>query len=83
MYCMESFYEGFNVTNAVVVNTDEMLVSYTTDEEQTKLVIINLDTKEEKIMIHPDSAAYFHDIQRIPCNHGCSNYFIVHTGKGL
>ena len=62
MYCMESFYEGYNVTNAVVVNEDEMLISYSSQEGQTKLVILNLDTKEEKIMIHPDSAAYFHDI---------------------
>ena len=83
MYCMESFYEGQNVTNARVVNEEEMLVSYTTSEGATKLVIINLETREEKVVIHPDASAYFLDLRKIPSSPGSSPFFIVHTGKGL
>ena len=79
IYCMESFYEGQNVTNCMLINEDEMLVSL-----PTKLVILNLDTRQEKILIQADSgAAYFIDMCKIPTNPGEPDYFIVHTGKGI
>ena len=81
---MESYYEGHNVSNVRLINQDEMLVSYTnTQDQSTKLVIINLDTKQEKVLIHPDASAYFLDIAMIPSSPGSSPFFIVHTGKGL
>lgn len=43
MYNMESFYEGVNVTNSVIINEDELLCSLET-EEWKKLVILNLET---------------------------------------
>lgn len=43
-YCMESYYEDKNVTNAIVINEDELLLSLFM-EGQNKLVILNLETK--------------------------------------
>lgn len=56
MYCMEVYFEGENVTNVCSINDEDFLVSYTTlSDGLTKLVIFNLDTREEKVMIHPDA----------------------------
>ena len=60
-YCMESYYDGINVTNAVVINEDELLIS-TLNEGQNKLVILNLETKEERIVIAPEAAVQVLDI---------------------
>lgn len=63
----------------MLINEDEMLVSL-----PSKLVILNLDTRQEKIVIQADSgAAYFIDMCKIPSNPGEPAYFILHTGKGL
>ena len=52
--CMgEEYYPGVNVSNAVILNEDEMLLSIQ-EEAASRLVIINLDTKEEKIIIKPN-----------------------------
>ena len=51
MYCMESFYEGLEVTNCKELNEEELLLSI--QQEQQKLVIFNLDTREEKLIILP------------------------------
>ena len=83
---MQSYYEGANVTNSVFINEDEMLVSlelYEDDDSWHKLVILDLDTSEEKIVISPEAAVNILDICRIPCGEGESPYFIMHTGKGL
>ena len=82
MYCMESYYEGVNVSNSVVINDDEMLLSLQSDD-WNKLVILNLDTREEKVVIKPDPSIYFIDIIPIPSNPGDTPYFILHTGKGI
>lgn len=58
---MESYYDGINVTNAVVINEDELLIS-TLNEGQNKLVILNLETKEERIVIAPEAAVQVLDI---------------------
>ena len=88
---MQSYYEGINVTNSMLVNEDEMLLSLEfTDEDGGedaswhKLVILDLDTREEKIVIAPEAAVNILDICRIPCFGEDENpYFIMHTGKGL
>ena len=82
MYTMEAFYEGINVTNAVEANEDELIISLQT-EEQNKLVIVNIDTKEEKIIIEPESATYFLDMVKIPSSTESQDYFLFHTAKGL
>ena len=93
IYLMESYYEGFNVTNSVLLNEDEMLVSLERYEEDEngqesswyKLVILDLDTRGEKIVIAPEAAVNILDICKIPCFGGEDEnpYFIMHTGKGL
>ena len=83
---MQSYYEGTNVTNSVFINEDEMLVSlelYEDDESYHKLVVLDLDTSEEKIVISPEAAVNILDICRIPCTEDENAYFIMHTGKGL
>ena len=82
MYTMESYYEGISVTNSVVINEDEMLLSLHT-EEWNKLVILNLDTRQEKVILEPESAAYYIDLATIPRNPDFPLYFIAHTGKGV
>jgi len=42
-----------------------------------------LDTKEEKVIIAPEAAVYFLDICKIPGSHGGSNFYVLHTGKGI
>ena len=79
MYIMESHYPGSNVTNCVIINEDEVLCSIQ-DDEVSKLVILNLDTKEEKLIIQPENEIYFLDIVPIP---GVSEFFIMHTGRGI
>jgi len=79
---MESYYDGQNVTNATVINEDELLLSLFM-EGRNKLVILNLDTKEEKVVIAPDQAVCFLDICKIPGNPGGGNFYILHTGKGI
>lgn len=46
MYCMEAYYEGQNVTNAAVINRDEVLISVQA-ENKNRLVVFNLETKVE------------------------------------
>lgn len=82
MYNMESFYEGINVTNSVIINEDELLISLQT-EKWNKLVILDLETREEKVVIEPSNAVDILDICRIPCNEGEAPYFILHTCKGI
>lgn len=87
MYSMESFYEGLNVTNSVFIDEDTMLVSLESSEEDwNKLVILDLETREEKVVISPDAAYTILDICRIPLNptdEEKNPYFIMHTGKGI
>ena len=53
--CMgEEYYPGVNVSNAVILNEDEMLLSIQ-EEAASRLVIINLDTKQETVIIQPDA----------------------------
>ena len=79
MYCMESFYEKQNVTNCMMINEDEMLISL-----QNKMVIYNLDTQMEKVVLESDSGqAFFIDMCMIPQNPGSNPYFILHTGRGI
>lgn len=52
------------MTNACIINEDEVLIAIQ-DEKSGKLVILNLDTRQEKIIISPDTV-YFLDIVRIP-----------------
>ena len=85
---MEVYYEGFNVTNSVFIDEDHMLVSLEHYEEETedewhKLVILDLDTREEKVVIEPEAAVNILDICRIPSGEDENPYFIMHTGKGL
>ena len=82
MYTMESFYEGISVTNSYCVSEDEMLLSLHT-EEWDKLVILNLDTRQEKVILEPESAVYFIDLAAIPREPDFPFYFIAHTAKGL
>ena len=79
MYIMESHFAGSNVTNCVIINEDEVLCSIQ-DDEVCKLVILHLDTKEEKIVIQPEREIYFLDIVAIP---GISSFFVMHTGRGI
>ena len=65
--------------NSKEVNENELLVSLQTSEVN-KLVIFNLDTGEEKVVIEPESATHFLDMCRIPC---AGNFFMLHTVKGL
>ena len=82
MYTMESWYEEISVTNSIVVNEDELLLSLHT-EEWDKLVIFNLETRQEKIIVEPESAVYFIDLRAIPRNPDFPFYFIAHTAKGI
>ena len=79
MYCMESYYEGTNVINAKEINEDEMLLALC-NEGENKLVILNLDTREEKVVIKPDECVFILDMIKIPSN---PNFFALHTGKGI
>ena len=90
VYSMEVFYEGINVTNSVFINEDQMLISLQFDEdgdgdeEWNKLVILDLDTREELVVIAPEAAVNILDICRIPCADLEENpYFILHTSKGI
>ena len=69
------------MTNACLINEDEVLCAIQ-DERSGKLVIVNLDTRQEKIIISPDTV-YFLDIVRIPSFDDQSPFFILHTGKGI
>ncbi len=87
LYSMESYYEESNIINAVMINEDELLLSfYTFDDESgnsiNKLVILNLETKEEKMMIDLKSVQVF-DICTLPGQPGGGKFFILHTGKGI
>ena len=66
----------------MVINEDELLISLFV-EGQNKLVILNLDSKEEKVVIAPEQAVYFLDICKVPGNPGGGNFYIMHTGKGI
>ena len=79
MYCMESFYEGKNVMNCKMIDEDQMLVCL-----QERMIILNLDTRAEKIVLEAESGtAFFIDMCKIPQNPGTNPYFIVHTGRGV
>ena len=82
MYCMEQYYEGKNVTNAVHIGGDELLLSLQTEQEN-KLVILNIETKEERVVIEPQNGTYILDISKIPDSGDEFPFFIMHTGKGL
>ena len=82
MYCMESYYVGINVTNSVVINDDEMLLSIQ-KKNANKLVIFNLETKEEKVVIKPENGVYILDIQKVPFSDSEHAFFMMHTGKGI
>lgn len=61
-----------------------MLVSLqNVDSDEHKLVILNLDTGEERVVIEPNSASYFFDMQKIPCGPNLPLHFLLHTGKGI
>ncbi len=84
---MESWYEGFNIINSVVINKSELLLSfYTFDDDScesfNKLVILNHETREEKMIIDLKSVQVF-DIGTLPGNTGGDKFFILHTGKGI
>ena len=79
---MESYYEDISVTNSVVVSEDELLLSLHTDEWD-KLVILNLDTREEKVIVQPESADYYIDLRAIPRSPDFPFYFIAHTARGI
>ena len=85
LYSMESYYEGLNVINALVINEDELVLSFfqiEDNESLNKVVIFNLETKQEKMVIDLKSAQIF-DICTIPGNPGGEKYFMMHTGKGI
>ena len=44
MYCMESFYEGVNVTQALQNDEDYLLVSLIENDTEMRVVKLNLDT---------------------------------------
>ena len=70
------------MTNSVLINEDELLVSLQKDE-WCKIVILNLDTQTEKVIIEPENAVYCLDMAKVPQIDGMPPYFIMHTGKGL
>ena len=82
VYAFVSFFNGTNVTNAIFINEDEMLVSLQTGQEN-KMVIFNLDTHVSKVIIDPENGVYCMDICKIPQTQGMDPYFIIHSGKGL
>ena len=47
------------------------------------MVILNLDTHAERVIITPDIGVYCMDICKIPQTEGMDPYFIIHSGKGL
>ena len=79
---MQSHFLGINVTNCTVLNEDEVLCSLQSDD-CNKLVVLNLDTLEVKIVIDTDVAIYFLGIGKIPSSDKNFPYFILHTGKGI
>ena len=86
MYCMESYYEGMNVTNAVQIDEDEMLVSIIENDTDMRVCKIHLDTREETIIIPAADNYYVLDISLIPfsVDDSCySSLFLMHTGKGI
>ncbi len=86
MYCMESYYEGINVTNAVQIDEDEMLVSIIENDTQMKVCKIHLDTREETIIVPATDNFYVLDISLIPfsTDDSCfSSFFLMHTGRGI
>ena len=81
--CMgEEYYPGVNVSNAVILNEDEMLLSIQ-EEAASRLVIINLDTKEETVIIEPDKDFQVLDMCKIPMLQGEPSYFIMHSARGI
>jgi len=60
-------------------NLEEMLLSLETDH-WSKLVILNLETREEKVVIKPEPSMSFMDIIYVP---GIKSYYILHTSKGI
>lgn len=70
LWNMESFYVGDNVTNAVVINDNELLLSLHSGTEdnrnKNKLVILNLETKKEDTIIDEENSVYFLDVCKIP-----------------
>ena len=85
MYCMEAYYQNINVSRAVLINDDEVLVSLQDieDQSQCRLVILNLDTREEKIVLKPDNAIYCIDICKIPSRPDLPLYVIMKTVNGI
>ena len=65
LYTTTSFFMGINVTNSVLINEDELLVSLQTDD-WNKMVILNLETQQEKVIIEPENAIYCLDICKVP-----------------
>lgn len=82
LYLMQSHFLDQSVTNCCVINADEVLCSIQS-ETLNRLVILNLETFEEKTLIEPDNALYILDILKIPSGELNLPYFFMHTAKGI
>ena len=82
MYCMECYYEGQNVTNAAIINQDEVLISVQA-ENKNRLVVFNLETKVEQVIREPCGSLICMDFCLIPQIMDATPYYILHTGEGL
>lgn len=82
LYLMQSHFLDMSVTNCAIINEDEVLCSIQ-HQESNQLVILNLETMEQKLIIEPTGALYILDITKIPSGDAANPYFILHTGKGI
>ena len=83
---MESYYEGCNVTNALQIDDDEMLVSIIENDTEMRVCKINLDTRNETMIIPPQDKVLVLDISLIPFSEDAASknaFFLMHTGKGI
>ena len=83
LYMMQSHFLDQNVTNCAVIDEDRVLCSIQEPNNEGRLVILNLDSFEEIVVIQPDVQMYILDITRFSSGDGVSNYFILHTGRGV
>lgn len=69
----------------MLINEDEVLISLQDmeDQSQCRLVILNLDTREEKIVLELDNAIYCIDICKIPCRPDLPLFVIMKTVNGI
>ena len=69
----------------MLINEDEVLVSLQDmeDQSQCRLVILNLDTREEKIVLELDNAIYCIDICKIPSRPDLPLFVIMKTVNGI